>query len=391
MAILGLTVTETGEAIQRLAVTTKVAIGETKLSAKGDKYPTKLDHFIFLRKSNKLEWEPDPDLMKHYGTTCRQFPIILLDDETENVFRTEYAWWKTTEKKCWGDGRQATRRTDENPDGQPWTPCGDGCPELDENICKPSGDLYFILADFPRLGAMCRLHTTSYRSIRQINSAIEQIRTVTGGRLAGIRCQLAVRPEKASYYDKKDKKKKTTTIFALNIELSAQGMQKLISTMTENAKLFEQTKKLLGDGRKVEYVPEDEPEVERAPDIATEFYPVEEITPAAPAVQQPSRASAAPPAAAEQIWPKDGNGNGHGHAAPPAAAAITRDQRQRLYAIVNEHGYSNTQVKAILEELWGLKSSTDIGVDKYDEIVKYFESDGQVKPAYHATDEDVPW
>jgi len=399
MAILGLTVTESGEAIQRLAVTTKVAIGEVVKTATGTR-PAKLDHFIFLRKGNKLEWEPDQDLMKHYTVGCREFSIILLDDEVENVFRTEYAWWSKTEKKCWGDGRAATRRTQEHPDGQPWTPCGDGCPELDKNICKPSGDLYFILADFPRLGAVCRLHTTSYRSIRQINSAIEQIRTVTGGRLAGIRCSLVVRPEKAAYFDEKKNQKVSTTIYALNIELSAQGMQKLISTMTENAKLFEQTKKLLGDGRKVEYVAEDEPEVERAPDIAQEFYPAEDIAPAATAVQQPSRTSAADskpitleggkPVAAERIWPKPGDNNGNGQAAP-TVTAITKEQRQRLYAIVNEHGYSNTQVRAILEELWGLKSSTDIGVDKYDEIVLYFQSDGQVKPAYKATDEDVPW
>jgi len=389
MAIFGLTVTETGEAIQRLAVTTKVAIGEVKKSQNGASYPSKLDHFVFLRKSNKLEWELDPELMKHFGEGCRTFPIILLDDEIENVFRTEYAWWSKTEKKCAGDGKKAIRRTEANPDGESWTPCGDECPELDKNICKPSGDLYFILADFPRLGAVCRLHTTSYRSIRQIHSAIEQIRTVTGGRLAGIRCQLVVRPEKAAYFDEKKKQKVSTTIYALNIELSAQGMQKLISTMTENAKLFEQTKKLLGDGRKVEYVVEDEPEVERAPDVKQEFYPAEDIAPAEP-VKQPSRASTVKTLSDEEVAkasPFNSHGNGNG----TAVQLISTEQRKRLYTAITEHGYSNTQAKDILAEFWGLKSSVDIPIEKYDEIFRYFESDGQIKPAFQATDEDIPF
>src|SRR4051812_47539682 len=141
MAIVGVTVSETGEAIQRLAVTTKVAIGEVVRTQNGTR-PNKLDHFIFLRKGIKLEWEPDPVLMKHFGEACREVSIILLDDEIENVFRTEYAWWSKTEKKCWGDGRKAIRRTPDNPDGQDWTPCGDDCPELNANTCKPSGDLY---------------------------------------------------------------------------------------------------------------------------------------------------------------------------------------------------------------------------------------------------------
>src|ERR1700732_705897 len=103
MSILGLTVSESGESMQRLAATTKVAIGEVGKTATGTR-PNKLDHFVFLGKGNKHEWEPDPALVKHFGGECREFWIVLLPDEIENVFRTEYAWWAKTEKKCWGDG-----------------------------------------------------------------------------------------------------------------------------------------------------------------------------------------------------------------------------------------------------------------------------------------------
>jgi hypothetical protein len=378
MSIYGLTVNEQGEMMQRLAVTTKVAIGEVVKAKNGNTYPQKLDHFVFLRKSAaSLEWEPDQDLIKHFTVTCREFWMILLDDQIENVFRTEYAWWTKTEKKCWGDGRAATRRTDKCPDGEEWSPCGDACPDLDAGLCKPSGDLYFILADFPRLGSVCRLHTTSYRSIRQIHSALEQIRTVTGGRLAGIRCKLVVRPEKSSFLDPKDHKKKSTTIYALNVELSAGDMRALIGNMTEHAKLFEQTRRLLGDGRKVEYVVDDEPEVERAPDVAQEFHPSpdEVVTIQPEPIRQPSRASTpAAPAA---------NGNAH---------YITAEQRKGLYNICIEVGWSNDQVKDILLEKWQVESSVNIPVEKYDAICKFFRREEvSAELPFGATDEDVPF
>jgi hypothetical protein len=377
MAIVGLTVNEAGEALQRLAVTTKVAIGEVVKTEKGTR-PAKLDHFVFLRKGGKsLEWEPDPTQMKHYGEECREVFIILLDDEIENVFRTEYAWWSKTEKKCSGDGLKAWRRTEAAPDGEEWTPCGDTCPDLDAKRCKPSGDLYFILADFPRLGSICRLHTTSYRSIRQLHSALEQIRTVTGGRLAGIRCKLAVRPEKAAY-EGDDGKKKSTVIFALNIELSAIDMQKLIGEMTQTAKLFDQTKKLLGNGRKVEFIVDEESEVERAPDIAQEFFPAADIAPS-PQIAQPARASGP---ITPEVMPANGGG----------PAVISTDQRREFVRVCVEGGWGNEQVKGCLLECFGFESSAKITVDKFAEICAAFKA-GKMpeKKGYQATDEDIPF
>jgi hypothetical protein len=97
---------------------------------------------------------------------------MLIDDDIENVFPSSYAWWTATERKCWGDGTSATRRTPQKPGGEPWSQCGNGCPELAAGQCKPSGDLRFVLADFPRLASVCRIHTSSYRSIRQIHFAV---------------------------------------------------------------------------------------------------------------------------------------------------------------------------------------------------------------------------
>lgn len=276
--IIGVTHDSGGRVIQRLSVSTKIAIG---LPPNGDRnYPTKLDHFVFLRKKRTtkgVEWEPDPELTEHYGEDCREIRIVLIDDDLENVFATSYAWWTAVERRCWGDGTSATRRTPENPGGQPWTPCGSGCPELASGLCKPIGDLRFVLADFPRLGSVCRIHTSSYRSIRQIYSALQEIQSFTWDRLAGLTAKLVVRPEETAYFDAKENRKKFTTIWALNLEVDGTGMQKLVSNLTENARVFAETRKLLGSGRVIEVVEDEE---EQAPELTAEFYPPAPGTPA---------------------------------------------------------------------------------------------------------------
>jgi hypothetical protein len=250
-----------------------------------------LDRFVFLQKKESgkgNQWEFDPELMKHYGDQCREVRIVLIDDDIENVFPTSYAWWTATECKCRGDGQDATRRTQAHPEGEPWPgnytisdgkgedrpvpPCGGECPDLIEKRCKPSGDLRFILADFPSLGNICRIHTSSYRSIRQIHSALQEIQTVTGGRLAGLSANLVGRPEQGSYWDPKKKAKVPTTLYALSLAISGTDFKRLLGNLTEYAAMFQQTQKLLA-GRVVDV---DEKESDKAPEIAAEFYTPDE-------------------------------------------------------------------------------------------------------------------
>jgi hypothetical protein len=328
--IIGVTHDHDGRVVQRLSVSTKVSIG---LPPNGDRnHPTKLDHFVFLRKkksANRVEWEADPELTRHYGEQCRELHIMLIDDDIENVFPSSYAWWTAIERKCWGDGVTATRRTAEKPSGQPWTTCGSGCPELANGQCKPGGDLRFLLADFPRLGSVCRIHTCSYRSIRQIHSALQEIQTFTGGRLAGITAKLTVRPEEATYFDRKEKRKKTSSIWALSLEVEGDDMRKLIANLTENARLFAETRRLLGSGGKVLEVVEDEQE--QAPEVAAEFYPASangsSTTEGPVAGSPPDTISAAtmPQPTMKPLPPESSSApnGGNGSAKPPSNAAAS--------------------------------------------------------------------
>jgi hypothetical protein len=289
--IYGITHTDKGQPITRLATYIKVAVGLGANEKAGRRAPQKLDFFIFQTKTNNgsgltSEWEINAELTSHYGKSPRELEIILMDDDPENIFPSQLAWWGAASCKCWGNGLTATRRTDEHPEGQPWEPCGKECPDLEEKRCKPSGDLRFMLADFPRLGSVCRLHTTSYRSVMQIGSALEQIRTITGGRLAGIRCLLTVRPEKTSYQGS-DGKRHSTIVPALSLEVKAAGMKQLVTNMVQTAHLFQETKRLLGAGN-IQVIDEDE--TQRADEFSKEFYhDLPDDQPAKPKVNRQER------------------------------------------------------------------------------------------------------
>lgn len=302
MGILGLTHDESGAALEKLPVTIKVAIGEGPEPGNGNNHPRRLDHFVFKRKTLRgqdVVWEPEPDISKAHGEKPTELGIIFLNDDPREVFRTEYAWWTPTACKCHGElvqianggdirfEMQATRRTQKHPEGEPWPgnykyaegpkkgqpvePCGEGCPDLERGDCKPSGDLYFILEKFPTFGAICRLHTSSYRSIRNLSNGLMQIRRLNGGRLTGIKAILKASPEKISYSDR-DGTRHTSVAYILSLEIGGTDLRTLVANMTEPARLLREGRPTIELSRGVQYVVH-ETDAERAKEISGEFHP----------------------------------------------------------------------------------------------------------------------
>jgi hypothetical protein len=145
--------------------------------------------------------------------------------------------------------------------------------------------------------------------------------------LAGITAKLTVRPEEATYFDRKEKRKKTSSIWALSLEVEGDDMRKLIANLTENARLFAETRKLLGSGGKVLEVVEDEQE--QAPELTAEFYPANGSSSTESTETSPGSANP-PPSAAPKPTPKpsppqnnsaSNGGNGSGRSATNAAAS----------------------------------------------------------------------
>ena len=163
----------------------------------------------------------------------------------------------------------------------------------------------------------------------RMRSALQEIQTFTGGRLAGITAKLTVRPEEATYFDRKEKRKKTSSIWALSLEVEGDDMRKLIANLTENARLFAKTQKLLGSGGKVFEVVEDEQE--QAPEVSAEFYPASVNGSSAPeGVAGGSPSDTIPTATAPQSTTKPSHpenstalAGGDGSCKPPTDAAAS--------------------------------------------------------------------
>jgi hypothetical protein len=302
MGILGLTHDESGAALEKLPVTIKVAIGEGPEPGNGNSHPRRLDHFVFKRKTLRGQdviWESAPDISKALGEKPTELGIIFLNDDPREVLRTEYALWAPSSCKCRGELVQianrgglryemrATRKTQKHPEGEDWPgnykyidgpkkgqpvePCGDGCPDLERGDCKPSGDLYFILEKFPTFGAICRLHTSSYRSIRNLSNGVMQIRRLNGGSLSGIKAILKASPEKISYSDH-DGTRHTSVAYILSLEIGGTDLRTLVANMTEPARLLSEGRPAIELSRGVQFVVH-ESDGDRAKEIAGEFYP----------------------------------------------------------------------------------------------------------------------
>ncbi len=302
MGILGLTHDENGAALEKLPVTIKVAIGEGPEPGKENGHPRRLDHFVFKRKTLRgqdVVWVPALEIADAHGEKPTELGVIFLNDDPREVLRTEYALWTPTGCKCRGElvqiangggirfEMQATRRTQKHPEGESWPgnykyvdgpkkgqpvePCGDGCPDLERGECRPSGDLYFMLEKFPIFGAICRLHTSSYRSVRNLSNGLMQIRRLNGGHLTGIKAILKATPEKIWYADRNGTRH-TSVAHILSLEIGATDLRTLVANMTEPVRLLDRGRSAFDLSRGVQYVVR-ETDGERAEEIAGEFYP----------------------------------------------------------------------------------------------------------------------
>jgi hypothetical protein len=127
------------------------------------------------------------------------------------------------------------------------------------------------LEKFPMFGAICRLHTSSYRSVRNLSNGLMQIRRLNGGRLTGIKAVLKATPERISYSDR-DGTRHTPVAYILSLEIGATNLRALVANMTEPVRLLCEGRAALDLSRGAQYVVR-ETDAERAEEIAGEFYP----------------------------------------------------------------------------------------------------------------------
>jgi hypothetical protein len=87
------------------------------------------------------------------------------------------------------------------------------------------------------------------------------------------------------------------------LEVEGDDMRKLIANLTENARLFAETRRLLGSDGKVLEVVEDEQE--QSPEVAAEFYPVSLNGSSAPEPSEATSPTDATPGSASSNLPSE--------------------------------------------------------------------------------------
>jgi hypothetical protein len=101
-----------------------------------------------------------------------------------------------------------------------------------------------------------------------------QIRRFNGGHLTGIKAVLKATPERIFYSDK-DGFRHSSVAHILSLEIGATDIPGLVSSMNEPARLLAQRRASVGGNGKAQFVVREE-DVERAEEIAAEFYPAED-------------------------------------------------------------------------------------------------------------------
>jgi hypothetical protein len=302
MGILGLTHDEKGAALEKLPVAIKVAIGEGPTAEDENSGPRALFHSVFKRRAMRGEmvyWEPAPDIAEVFGDKPTELAVIFLHDDPREVCPSEYALWTRKGRLCHGElvqisngnpsryEMQAVRRTAEHPEGESWPGnhlysegpkkgqriegCGEGCPELESGKSGPSGDLYFILEKFPSLGAICRLHTGSKTSVPNLSNAVAQLHSWNGGRLKWVKAILKVRPE-LRWHPGQFGEWESSVVPILSLEIGGTTLSSLDTKISEPASLRLETQPAYAGEQRGPFVVR-ESEVERAQEIADEFYP----------------------------------------------------------------------------------------------------------------------
>src|SRR5260370_14556507 len=92
METLGLPHDEGGPAVTRLPVTIKVAIGEKIAQENGNAHPSRLDHFVFKRRSQngqEVSWVPAQDITSLFEHNPRAIALVFTSNDIDDVLQTQ--------------------------------------------------------------------------------------------------------------------------------------------------------------------------------------------------------------------------------------------------------------------------------------------------------------
>jgi len=191
---------------RRLPRQGKIKIGEKvqkeNRNGKMVEYPVALDHF-----------KVPEEVAAIYGQDPKELDIIFPVNDLEQVFPQYMKKYGKVGLHCKGDGETGTAMIDGemverecNPDEDPWC-----------KGCMPKGTISYIV---PKVSSMRVYQTTTggWNSIVNINSSLDMIRGMTGGKIAFIPLKLKVEPHDGTIITDGKQFKKTVFVLQIDIE-----------------------------------------------------------------------------------------------------------------------------------------------------------------------------
>lgn len=200
----------------------KIRLGEKRTSSSGKEYPAALDYF-------NLTDAPAVKTVAGKKPTSL-FPLLLPSNDIASFWRTSRsAYGRSTGLFCrCDDGVTATRvyKGEADAQGLAWVqgngldidegdlfdlPCpADECPYWEKKMCKNLASFDFFMPEVPGFGTWC-IQTSSFNSIRNVQSTLVALRDALGGQIAGIPLGLRLVPHQAQV----DGKAKTVRVLEL--------------------------------------------------------------------------------------------------------------------------------------------------------------------------------
>lgn len=189
----------------------KIRLGRKVQGAKGT-YPTESKGFVV----------PE-EIEKEYGVDPMELDVVLPSEDKKQVFRSKYALYGSgAGLRCHGNGRVAMRYNEQE---EKWEERTCTC-ELLKSEDNPKGGCTaqsHLMVMIPRvsMGGCWQITTRSFFSTRNINSDIDLIRFMTGGRMAFLPMKLRRVPQETTHNGHRQ------THYVLRLELKANYQQVL--------------------------------------------------------------------------------------------------------------------------------------------------------------------
>lgn len=189
--------------VRRLPRLGKIRLGIKETSQKsGNPYPKAVDYFVCNADQSTSEAAAKA-FHEIYGDKPRSLDVVFPTENKDQFFQQWYRRYGSgTGLMCKGDGETAVELDKETGELRERECNPDECEWAAKKHCRPIGSLLFLLPKVPGLGAW-QIDTSSYHSIVNLNSAIDFIRALTGGRIGMIPLKLVIRPKEVQVEGKK--------------------------------------------------------------------------------------------------------------------------------------------------------------------------------------------